>query len=176
MPRGRSCLPSFFLRHLDAKRASRVPLADDTLGLWGSWPLLGAAGTATVGSCWPGRLWKGESRGRLVRVVTEEAGLIYPSRPSRTLALPGTLASRLIRKGWGDCNLAEVGSSRSQTRKRRETHVAEGARGVCGQRRGEAAQPADRVRGAAGRSSLLFLWVGHTLVPLALMAPSTRST
>lgn len=73
-------------------------------------------------------------------------------------------------------NLAEVGSSRSQTRKRKETHVAEGARGVCGQWRGEAAQPADRVRGAAGRSSLPFLWVGHTLVPLALMAPSTRST
>ena len=89
----RTELPPFFLseafgRH-ESQQGTTRRLADDTLGLWGSWPLLGAAGTAIVGSCWPGRLWKGESRGRLVRVVTEEAGLIYSLASQQNPRYPG---------------------------------------------------------------------------------------
>lgn len=93
----RTELPPFFLSEAFGRQESQQGttrrLADDTLGLWGSWPLLGAAGTVTVGSCWPGRLWKGESRGRLVRVVTEEAGLIYSLASQQNPRYPGTLAS-----------------------------------------------------------------------------------
>ena len=58
----RTELPPFFFSEAlgcqESQQGTTGRLADDTLGLWGSWPLLGAAGTATVGSCWPGRLWK----------------------------------------------------------------------------------------------------------------------
>lgn len=60
-------------------------------------------------------------------------------------------------------------------RERRKPALRKERGGVVGQRRGEAAQPADPVRGAAKRSRPPYFWVGRILV-LALIAPSIRST
>lgn len=127
-------LPPFFLFWgADAKRASRVPPAALLMTRWGSGAL---ASAGCCGHCYcRERLAREALEGEnpevgLCRGRTEEAGLIYRFASQQNPRYPGDLASRLIRQGWGDCNLGEVGSSRSQMRKRRETHVAESERGV----------------------------------------------
>lgn len=105
--------PSFLSKTLgcrESRRGTTRRLAADTpgLGRWGSWPRVGTAGTAAVGSCWPGSLREGESWTRRWRRGRRDS--FTRQRQSRTPNILGTLTSSLIRKKWGDYISGKVGS------------------------------------------------------------------
>lgn len=102
----RTRVPPFFLsealRCQESRRGTTRRLAADTLGLgrWGSWPQLGAVDIAAVGSCCPVRLREGRipRQARWTQRWRQRRRDSF-THPSRTPTIPGTLISRLIRKG-----------------------------------------------------------------------------